>query len=98
MHVQHADDVRLTVHARRRITQRGFSIEAIVAILDYGQSYHAGNGCTATILTKKTVRAARRRGVRVDQYQGSAVIENHEGKIVTVEHVGHIPRGWEVAR
>ena len=98
MHGHRADGVCLTVHARRRMTHRGISLEAIAAILDHGQPYHTQDGCTATLLTKKAARTARRRGIRVDQYQGAAVVESHEGKIVTVEHVSRVPRGWELAR
>jgi len=97
MHVLHADGVCFTVHARRRMTQRGIPLEAIAATLDHGQPYHTQDGCTATLLTKKAARAARRRGFRVEQYQGIAIVENPAGKIVTVEHVTHVPRGWELA-
>jgi len=90
-------EVSLTIHAHRRMSQRGISVDAVVAVLDYGRSYHTPDGCTATLLTKRAVRDAKRRGARVDQHQGIAVVENATGRIVTVEHVSRVPRGWKLA-
>ncbi len=87
----------LSPHARRRMRQRGISLAAVAAALDHGQTYCAGNGCLAYLLTRRVVSDARRRGVNLTAFASVAVIENPAGKIVTVEHVGRVPRNWEVA-
>ncbi len=98
MGVAFAFTLELSEHARRRMRQRGISAAAVTAVLQFGQAFHADDGCLAYLVTKRVVSAACERGLRLEPFSDIAVIEDPEGRIVTAQHVRHLPRSWEVAR
>ena len=91
----HSLPLRYTRHAVTRCQQRGLSSMAVGFIVTYGHEYHAGNGATAYFLGQKAVVAARgRHGVKLDRWQGTAVIVSGDQSIVTVQHVSRPKRSW----
>ena len=85
----------LTKHAAVRCQQRGFSEEAILSTLAFGQSYHSGAGTRVHFLGRKALRHARECfGVDVSEWSGTAVIVSPDGAIVTVQHVRRPKRSW----
>ncbi len=73
-----------TRHARVRQAQRALGQDALVAALLYGREIRAGGGDVFLYLGQQEVRAARRRGLRLDNHLGVTVIETRTGRIKTV--------------
>ena len=76
--------VKLTRHARVRAQQRAVRRGALAAVLDYGTSRPAGNGSHEFFLGHREVVAARRTGVDLRRFEGTAVIATAYLKIITV--------------
>lgn len=86
-----------TVHAIRRMQQRAITREHVQLVLRFGKDYHAGNGCTATVLRRRDVLRWRASGLRLEGVQDVCVIMSSDGIILTVEHVERRPRFWRAA-
>lgn len=92
------DGLTFTYHAIARQCQRAISKLAIHYILEYGRLFHAGGGCTAYWLNKRDVRAARKKQLRLEDYEDMCVLVNATGVVVTVQHISHRRKHWRVAR
>jgi len=87
-----------TKHARTRAQQRGIRRKAIEAVLEHGRRYHAGTNAYAIHLGRRDVKAARRRGLRLEAYTNIALVISVDDHVITVEHVHRIPRHWQRAK
>lgn len=86
---------RMTRHAAVRSQQRSVSGEGMAALLEFGQTYHAGEGATAYFLGHRAVNSARSRyGVDLSRWKDVAIIVSSDRSIVTVQHVDRPKRSW----
>ncbi len=86
---------RMTKHAAERCQQRCVSGEGMTALLEFGQSYHAGAGAKAYFLGTRAVEAALKRyGVDLSRWKDVAIIVSPDHAIVTVQHVDRPKRSW----
>jgi len=75
-----------TDHARARMQQRGIRAAAVQALLDYGRSVPAGDGCEVLFFDKAVRRAAR--------LPNAYAVVGRDGAVVTVGHrYRRVPRG-----
>lgn len=91
-------DTYFTEHARARMQQRGIPAAAVEALINYGRSAPAGDGCELVFFDK----AARARLFRDDPAAAreaerlcrTYVVLGSDGVVVTVGHrYRRIPRG-----
>lgn len=73
----------ISTHAHRRSSSRRIPEEAITAAIRWGRRYWT-HGDLAWRLDRRSVEAARRCGVRVDDYEGVTVIVATGGVVRTV--------------
>jgi hypothetical protein len=75
-----------TDHARARMQQRGIRAAAVEALLDYGRSAPAGDGCEVLFFDKAARKAAR--------FPNTYAVVGRDGAVVTVGHrYRRVPRG-----
>ena len=98
MNPNDSESLPLSHHCRRRMSQRGARRAGLLAAVNYGTPYHAGNGTTAFHLDRRSVLKARQIGLRLDEYENLAVIQSPEGLIISVYRITRRPRFWRVAR
>ncbi|MDA0803005.1 MAG: hypothetical protein O2819_04520 [Planctomycetota bacterium] len=85
----------LSMHATMRRQQRGISDEAIHALLQHSDRYHAGDGALAYFMSKRAVQRARRfYGINLSEWANIALIMSPEGVVITVQHVARPKRSW----
>ena len=75
-----------TDHARARMQSRGIPAAAVEALLDYGRSVPAGQGCELVFFDKAARKAAR--------FPRTYAVVGRAGAVVTVGHrYRGVPRG-----
>lgn len=67
-----------TDHARARMQQRGIRTATLEALLDYGRSVPAGQGCELVFFDKAARKAAR--------FPRTYAVVGRDGAVVTVGH------------
>lgn len=91
-------ELRMTSHANARRQQRGIAGGVIEAVLAFGDTYRAGDGCIAYFLGDQAIRRHMSALRRVaDRSRNVAVVVSRDGAVVTVQHVPRPKRGWQVA-
>ncbi len=70
--------------AKRRSQQRAVSLDAVHAALDWGALIRQRRGRRAYHLGRREVRAAARAGVRIERFQGTAVVLGSDQGLITV--------------
>ena len=81
-----------SIHAVTRLQQRGISLNEIDLLIQFGEAFSAGDGCSRVIMDRDGAR-------RVADYLGNdssalarrlrnlgAVVEDQSGRVVTVFH------------
>lgn len=88
-------ELKMTTHARARQRQRGMAAGVLEAVLTFGDTYRAGEGCTAYYLGQQAARRHSHalRGV-VDRAQNVAIVVSGDGAVVSVQHVPRPKRRW----
>lgn len=81
----------LSFHAKQRSKQRGIPLAVIEFLWDYGAVEHRENGLDLLYLDKYGKNVAKRLGGRfgykhLDRCLNVYLLENSDGKIVTVGH------------
>jgi hypothetical protein len=76
--------IRKTEHARRRQQQRGVRDEAMAAALLWGRPISLRGARTAFFLDRRSTESARRRGAELSRFEGTVVVESHDGAVITV--------------
>jgi hypothetical protein len=86
---------RMTRHAAVRCQQRCVSEEGMAALLEFGETFHAGDGAKAYFLGSRAVGyALARYGVDLSRWKDVAMIVSSDRSIVTVQHVDRPKRSW----
>ena len=90
MHVQSA--YRYSRHAICRLAQRGVSTEAMRVLLEHGEIYNAGQGCSYVQLSRadlgRLAADGAPKGVLHSLARLQAVVSD-EGEVVTCYHASH---------
>jgi len=89
--------INSTRHSETRKNQRGFSLEQISRIINYGEVYHAGNNCVAYWMNRRACSLYVSQSGCDDIPYNTAVIVSYDNKIVTVMHCSHKPGHWRAA-
>jgi len=91
-------ELKMTTHARARRQQRGIAGGVMEAVLAFGDTYRAGDGCIAYFLGDQAVRRHAPAFRRVaDRAHNVAVVVSGDGAVVTVQHVPRPKRCWKAA-
>ncbi len=75
-----------SAHAVRRIAQRGIQSEALRLLLDYGESFNAGQHCSYYQVSKATLRRLANTGVREQILRTAACLQaviSEQGEVLT---------------
>jgi len=78
-----APRIPLSAHARKRMTARGISAEAVGMVLDHGRRTHV-RGAVIHVVGRKEIARARSRGLDLAPFEGIHVVCASDGAIVTV--------------
>lgn len=81
----------ITLHAQRRLQQRGIPAEALNLLLDFGQEKHVGRGCTAFAMDHAARWRARQMlgdmaFRRLEPHLNAYVVLAEDGAVVTAAH------------
>jgi len=91
--------LRMSRHAVVRCQQRSVNTEGMAALLEFGETYHAGDGAKAYFLGTKAVSGAKERfGIDLSRWRDLALIVSADGCVVTVQHVDRPKRSWRGRR
>lgn len=80
---------RYSHHAICRIAQRGISSVALQLILEHGETFYAGRGCSYVQLSKATLRRLSAEGVPESILRRTTSLQavvSEEGEVVTCYH------------
>lgn len=75
-----------SAHAIRRIAQRGIQPEALSLLLEYGDSFNAGQHCSYYQVSKATLRRLANTGVREQLLRTAACLQaviSEQGQVLT---------------
>ncbi len=79
----HVQDIPLTHHAWRRLSQRGVHAAAIDAAFTHGREVYLRGACIRVIGRKEVARAGRR-GCDIARHQGVHLVCAHDGQVLTL--------------
>lgn len=80
-------------HALRRAAQRGITPATVHTVLRYGRKYRSW-GDLVYRLDRRSVREARRQGIRIDDAEGVHVVLTRSGVVKTVYRNRSPKRIW----
>jgi len=75
-----------SAHATRRIAQRGIQPEALSLLLEYGESFNAGQQCSYYQVSQTTLRQLANTGVREQILRTTACLQaviSQQGEVLT---------------
>ncbi len=71
-------------HAKRRSQQRAINDDAVDAALAWGAVIRQPGGSRVFHLGKREVREARKAGLRLERFAGTAVVLSEDDRVITV--------------
>lgn len=81
----HIDNIALTRHAWKRLSQRGIGREGLLAAFDFGREIvERGRGAVILFIGRKEVARARQGGIDIKEHKGVHVICSHDGRVITL--------------
>ena len=81
----HIENIPLTRHAWKRLSQRGIGREGLIAAFDYGREImERGRDAFILFVGSKEVERARQRGVDIRDHKGIHVVCSHDGPVITL--------------
>jgi hypothetical protein len=87
--------VWMTKHATMRCQQRGVQRDGLLAVLEFGTVYHAGDGSRAYFLGRRALaEISDRLGVDLSRWRNTAAIVSADQAVITVQHVPRPKRSW----
>lgn len=78
----HGIDNNLTLHASRRMANRGLSQAAVMAAIEYGRLFYV-RGAAISAIGRKEVKRFAQEGVDLSRYEGIQVVCTPGGTVLT---------------
>ena len=81
----HIDNIPLTHHAWKRLSERGIGRLGLLAAFYFGREIlERGRGASILFIGRKEVARARRGGFDIKEYKGIHVVCSQDGRVITL--------------
>lgn len=75
---------QLTEHARKRMSHRGISVDALYAAVYFGRIAPTRDAAEVFVIGRKEVARAQHQGIDLSRYEGVQVVCSVHGHVLTI--------------